>query len=263
VSADRKRVEILFEAITSRSLEMKSFAQMPEDILKKTHYSWLAEIIKGMPEELRPLFLSVLAEKQAMGICKILKQEPKRVALTSLARPFFLASFYKKLAPSQILPASLLPKSDFSELAEWGKAEILELIDLLGLHDLSTELRKIVDNRIIKEIYNVLSLKKQNYLKKCLMNKEKLLAPKLDLNLYRGDPKKLMMTLHRRGLIRLGKALSKESPYLLWHLSRALDTGRGAFFLRCTVSNKTPIEAIRYLQRQVREGMEFLEKESK
>jgi hypothetical protein len=100
------------------------------------------------------------------------------------------------------------------------------------MHDLSESIRHIVDKNQLKAIYNCLSPRKQQFLRMCLHQKEKITAPKLEIGRWDGDKKKLEQILHKRGLLRLGKALCGQHPQFFWYITRTFDTGRGAALAR-------------------------------
>jgi len=134
------------------------------------------------------------------------------------------------------------------------------LIDLMGLHDLAPEARRIVNPNYLKNIYTCLTPKQFHYLKICLHRKEPIIAPKLGLDPAKIESAQLRQTLHRRGLVRLGRALSGQHPDLIWHIAHVLDRGRGALLLQAHRPHESSaITSI--LEQQVLQAMHFLNHE--
>ena len=100
------------------------------------------------------------------------------------------------------------------------------------MYDLAEGIRHIVDRKKLKAIYLCLSHREQAFLRICLHKKEKLAAPKLDIDKWDGSREMLHRVLHRRGMLRLGKALSGQERHFVWHLVHLLDTGRGNIILQ-------------------------------
>ena len=78
------------------------------------------------------------------------------------------------------------------------------------------------------------------FLRMCVHQKNKFVAPKLNVQKWNGDCVELLHTLHQRGLYRLGKALSGSHPHFLWHLSRRFDIGRSALLEKYYAKQASP-----------------------
>jgi hypothetical protein len=138
------------------------------------------------------------------------------------------------------IPFDYLPESSFSALGKWDKLQLIELINFFGLHDLASEVRHIVNKTYLQNIYNSLTHRQLYYLKVCLHQKETLKAPKLGINPTLEDSAPLKKAFHRRGLVRLGKALSGEHPDFIWYLAHTLDVGRGNLLMENYQSKSDP-----------------------
>lgn len=204
----------------------------PEEVLSKIHYSWIAQAFGTIPQEMQPLMLSLLPEPQKELVGKSLNIPIKQKTLPPQLRSFLLYRFMPALKRDHVLIPEFLPKSPFRPLLELKKGEMVEVIDLLGIYDLAYEMRHIVDNKTIKNIYQNLTPNKQKFLRSVLHQKEKLQTPRLHLDKWNGDTKVLDNQLHQRGMLRLGKALSGQHPDLIWHIVHGMDTGRGKIIMR-------------------------------
>lgn len=204
----------------------------PQEVIKKIHYSWLRPVIEQLPGELQTLMVQSLPSFQASGLQKMMDLTEGKPTISMPIKAFLLNLLSNKLSLHKHLPVEFLPQSQLTKLAEMTKSQLVRLIDFLGVQDLAEAVRFIVDKKKLNNIYNWLAPLKQKYLKICLHQKDKLPIPKLELDHWDGNFDKLEMVLHRRGMIRLGKALSGQHPDLFWHIIHILDIGRG------TVLNK-------------------------
>lgn len=204
----------------------------PQELMSKVHYSWLADAFKKLPEPLKHAVLSALPAEAAEGISRQAQIQNSRTDLSPPIKRFLASILYKHFEKKNILPVPFLPKTPLSQLADKSKNQLIELIDFLSLYDLAEELRHIVDKNTIKHIYSTLSALKQRFLRACLYQKEKLIVGRLDVNLAIIDRRQLGLVLHKRGILRLAKALSGQHPDLLWHIAHTLDSGRGQLLMR-------------------------------
>ncbi len=201
----------------------------PKKALFRMHYSWLLPYIQKLPKGILLPVISSLSDMQSSRLKKILKLDSENaLPLAPMAKNYIAYAIAHAIkGVTEVLPMEYLPETPFNALGLWSKNELVELIEFLGIHDLSNEMKRIVDKKILKNAYNCLSAKEQQYLKICMHLKEKVATPGLGLEKWKGEAGKLKSVLQARGLIRLGKALSGSHPDLIWHLMHILDTGRG------------------------------------
>lgn len=227
------------------------------DVIARTHYSWLAPFIEKMPKSLQGPVISALPEAQSKGLKKLLKIAPSEDVLSPNVKAFFLEQLYQQWQPLEAIPSEYLPYSSLNGLLDFSKAELVDLIDLLAMHDLAEAIRHIVAKKNLKSIYLCLSPQKQRFLRVCLHKKEKFAAPKLDIEKWDGSQEHLLNILHHRGMLRLGKALCGQSRHFLWNITHILDTGRGMvvakYYQEDKIPNITPL-----LEQQVISVINFL-----
>lgn len=216
--------EIFKQPLSSSNTE--AAIHLPEELIARTHYSWLVPIIQKMPNPLQGSTVAALPEPQSTKLQQFLKIK-KLPLLSAVMKHFLIEQLYQKWQQHEILPIAYLPPSSLQILLELKKAELVELIDYLSLYDLADAIRHIVDQKYLKKIYHFLDLPKQQFLRLCLHKNEKITVPKLEIEKWHGDQESLKTILHKRGLFRLGKALCGQSPIFIWHLIHILDTGRG------------------------------------
>lgn len=245
------------EAKAVKSLEITSkdlqpVFQDPYRSISAIHYSWIQPALQKFSESLRPMMISALTPEQIAGF-----KQPPIVPLSDIGKIFILSQLYDKLEIKEHLPIEYLPITDLSPLATWSKSQFTELADLLGLHDLAAEVRRIVDRNHLKNIYNCLTSKQLRYLKIRLHQKEQLVSPKLGIDPTKQDCLKLKQTIHRRGLLRLGKALCAEHPDFIWHIAHILDIRRGTILLKEFQPKEIPT-VTKILKQQVLNLLNFL-----
>ncbi len=230
-----------------------------QNLIEQTHYSWLVPPLQQIPSPLQDSVIAALSEQQATRLRPLFKAQQTSTPLALSVRNFLIDQLYQKWNPQDVLPKDFLPQTSLTPLLGITKGEIVELIDFLALHDLGEALRHIVNTRNLKMVYSCLSPKKQQYLRICLHQKERVAATKLEIEKWNGDPKQFETMLHKRGMFRLGKAISGQHPQFLWHLTHILDTGRGAalskYYQEDAIPNVTP-----HLIQQLLFVMNFLKK---
>jgi hypothetical protein len=238
-----------------RSTDLAPILQKPQRSLAKIHYSWIQPVLQKFPESLQPSVMAALASERIVGL-KI----PSPIPISDMAKTFIFNQIYQQLKISEHFPIEYLPESELSLLAKWSKAQLMNLADFLGLYDLAAEVSKIVNRNYLKNIYTCLSPKQFHYLKVCLHQKEQLISPKLGIDPTKQDCTELKQVMHRRGLIRLGKALCGQHPDLVWHIAHTLDTGRGNLLFKEYQPEEIP-KVTRILKQQVLNLVNFLKSE--
>lgn len=228
-----------------------------QDTLERMHYSWLKPLLSQLPETLWPLLINTLSQEQAAGFKS---HGFPSIHLSQPVKLFMQNQIYNLLNVDGHLPLDFLPNTKMTPLAALTKQELMNINDFLGLYDLSSEVRRIVNKTFLKNIYTCLSPKQFYFLKSCLHQKEKLVSPPLGIDPSKPNCPKLKQLIHRRGLVRLGKALCGEHKDLIWYLTRTLDIGRGKIILDHYKPEAIPT-ITSFLQVQVINVMNFLKSE--
>lgn len=211
----------------TESQDLGPAAAQAQDLIKMVHYSWLKPFLSTRQKSLIPLFLSSLPKEQSSKLSLAFQVAPAEGIAPPL-KCFLLQQMHKSVFDPHVLLPPYLPSSPLNALAGFSKPELLTLIDYFGLFDLAESIRQTVDKRIIKQVYSCLTPKKQEFLRQTLYQRERLTSTQIDLNQWRGDCRELKHTIHLRGVLRLGIALSDQHPDLIWLISHILDTGRAA-----------------------------------
>lgn len=197
-------------------------------VLEKVHWSWFLPTLKSYSEMEQKLFLSALNPYAAKNLAKALTLSLNGVDLTEVARSYLRKLLLDSLTgPDPLLPSEYLPISPMNLLLPLSKKELREVIDLLSMYDLATELRQIVETKILKKIYSLLTEEEKKLLKHASSQKDPFSVGRIGVDRWDGSEESLRKLLHRRGLTRLGAGLSGENPDLIWYVCHQLDIGRG------------------------------------
>lgn len=197
-----------------------------DEALNRIHYSWLVPVIRTFPENIQPFLVGSLPAHMQKRLSEISEKLPAPAPLSPTLQQFFQKQLVNQVMQDNILPPSLVPHSPLNPLLHFAKKDLIVVIDFLGINDLAAEFHQIIDGTILKSLTSHLSPNKQRYLKATIPRPPAAFDGPLPLNALNGDPHKLEVMLHRKGLARLGTALAGSDSSLLWHITRALDSGR-------------------------------------
>src|ERR1700722_9315077 len=137
----------------------------PAAELKTIHFSWFDPLFRTFSESEVRLFLSALTPEQATGLKKLLLFSNHGAELNSSMRPFFEATLWKKISEKEQTPIECLPDSPLNALLELSPATFSSLVDYLGIHDLATEVKQIIETARLKQIHAALKPGELAYLK--------------------------------------------------------------------------------------------------
>lgn len=238
-----------------RSHDLNPLLQQPQTFLSTIHYSWIQPLLDKFPVHLRPVVASALTPEQIAGL--------KISSFPAVSQPiknFMRHQLYLSSEMSDHLPLEYLPETELSLLGRWNKQQLTHLFDFLGLHDLASEVRRIVDRHHLTNIYSCLSPKQFYYLKLCLHQKEQIVSPKLGIDPTAQDCGKLKQVINKRGLQRFARALCGQHPDFVWHIAHILDRGRGKILLQNYASDALP-KITPALKQQVLNLMNFFKSE--
>lgn len=233
----------------------------PKEQIQKIHYSWLISTLKKWPKEILPYVLSSLSPGQLKGVGQLLSTETEPtihpVAPSKLMESYLLWHLIDELGGRGKLPADFIPQTPLSSLLKLDKSQLLEIIDYLGLHDLSQEIRQIVDKQQLKKIFEVFNKKYQLYLRSILHQPDKIVSQKFNLKELILKPEELKKLIHRRGMLRFAKALQFEKPDFIWHISHILDTGRSSLIEKYR-EEKENLKIVEFLYSQIHQIIQFI-----
>lgn len=206
-----------------------------EEELTQIHYSWLAPILRSLPESEIKLFLSSLTSDQIKGLKQSLLLSNTLPAPSPLGKSFLKKTLFEMMTTEDLVPVSCLPADPLNCLLDLSLSELTSLIDLLSMHDLSVEIRHIIETTKLKEIYALLTKAQTTFLKTLLHKKEAVTFKKMGLVAWNGDREDLRSLLLQRGVNRIAKALYGKHPSLLWYIAHRLDAEKGQLLMKlCT-----------------------------
>jgi hypothetical protein len=205
-------------------------------LLEQVHWSWFLPTLKSYSPYEQTLFLSVLSESSAQALASEIPCKTAKTEITPIGRSYLKQVLLDSLigAHDRLLPVDFLPDSSLNSILHLSKKELIHLIDLLAMHDFAIEIRQIVETKILKKIYSFLSEEQRRFLKLTSAKHEVNAQQKIGFDRWDGNKESLHHLLHKRGLARLGLALSGQDPSLGWYVCHLLDIGRGsALFKLC------------------------------
>lgn len=231
-----------------------------ESMLERVHWSWFLPTLKSYSPTEQELFLASLEESSARPLTELIPCKIAKEPLTSIGRSYLRQVLLDSLIGphDRLVPADFLPPSSLNRLLKLSKKKLTNLIDLLAMHDVASEVKQIVETKILKKLYSFLSEAQKKLLKQAAAKPEPFSLPKIGLDRWDGTEDSLRHVLHKRGLGRLGIALSGQDPALIWYVCHQLDIGRGNALFK--MSTKEAVSAV--IEAAARQVEELLENES-
>ena len=215
------------QAETSNSQDVYAIVESPEILLSKIHYSWLAPFIEKLDPKEHDILIASLPDPQQQGIRRILKKKNIQFNLIPGLKRVVQQKLLKEVLGTQNVPIGYINQTSLTPLLNLDKTALVNMIECLGIYDLTEEMRKVVDRHRLKLIYAALNPLEQQFLRQCLQYKNRLQSFGMDLHSWSGSVADLKQQLHRRGMARLGRSLSGQPPQLIWQVVHTLDIGRG------------------------------------
>ncbi|MCB1180710.1 MAG: hypothetical protein KDK55_01635 [Chlamydiia bacterium] len=221
--------------------------------LHKIHYSWFHEALKGFSPRALSHFVALFPPERKKKLEILLGISPKNFSNSPFSSYFLLAKLKKRIVPKTIISEEILSPHPLNELLALSKEHLTSLINLIGVHDVIYEIKKIVDKTLLEKIYYALLPKQLAFLKKYSNRQIRWSPPPLSLQQWNGEKKTLLNTIHDRGLIRFSYALYEVDKNLIWHITHILDTGRAKKILSHIgkIPNK---QLVSYFRKQVLEA---------
>ncbi len=249
----------LYVATEVKLQSIEDFLKSGKKIAAELHYSWIRPLLSHVPAEWHEFVIASLPPMKAKGLCKLLGRPLPQIKLAEPLKKYFYNMIARQMDTTLKTPLSQLRAEKLGILLKLKKAELVQLMNFLGLFDLVQELRKTVDKKKLETIYSTLTEQEKKFIAHKLQMIEKLSAPKLSWADWQGDSLRLKKLLHKRGINRLAAALSEGNPDFVWYISYILDKGRGEILMRL-FKKKWPSLTAKEASRQVLETLDFLGK---
>lgn len=223
-SADRAKLERLPPIERADTIQFLSCFER----LQRIHYSWFIPYLETFAPSDAHYFASIFSDEIYAKLAHSLSLPQEKIPLTEVGKTFFAQTFYHLFSSQsdEYIPLELLPHHPLVELLYLPKNELLLTFDYLGLHDLSIDLKRILEAQKLKALHKSLSPAKKEYVAQLLKKGEPVAFKYLELEFWDGNEQELAHKLHLRGINRVSKALFGCHPSLLWHIRHTLDTGR-------------------------------------
>ena len=230
------------------------FISQKQAALQSMHYSWIVKLLEDTAENLQQFLIAGLSSEQLKGLAKI---GLKPISSAKVFHHFFAAELEKLLQLDHLLPREMMPKSRFESLLFLSKDQLLQIIDLLGLFDLSLEVKKILDRDTLRQIYAALSQTEVKFLKVCLHARNRSAKPGSMLKSKPVEKKLLRQNIYQKGLLRFCLAISDEDQNFWTYLAWKFDIGRGKLILD-QLQKKHKFADISSFQKQLLEVVKFI-----
>lgn len=198
--------------------------------LHHIHYTWFIAFLDKISDSDKYLFIATLNKEQQQYLYHHFDLSRHVDSLTDLGTEFLTQKLYTYLIKDYkvILPKECLPEDPLNNLLSLSREQLLDVVDFLSLHDLSLELKTVINSSHLIKIESILSKIQKKYLYELRKKIEPIAFKPMGLHYWNGDESILKKILHQRGLNRLSKALSLSDHSLLWHLTHKLDMGRAS-----------------------------------
>lgn len=228
----------------------------PEKLLAWIHPSWITPFLRTLSEKEIGLFLASLSQDKVVAVGKDLLFTGKIPPLSSLGKMFLQTTLARYLTAEMddLLPIECLPESPLNDLIALPTEILITFLDLLGLHDLSVEMKQIIDKQKLIKIEEALLPEQAQYLKILLQSHEPVAFSPMGLLNWNGDKERLKILIRQRGANRLAKALYEQNPSLIWYVLHRLDVERALLVRKFS----TPIDNPRARQLLIQQVIELI-----
>ncbi|PCI75116.1 hypothetical protein COB21_06025 [Candidatus Aerophobetes bacterium] len=202
--------------------------ETPKERVDAIHYSWFIPFVEPFCDSDKALILASFENEDREKLHTHFQIKEHDISLSKQAKQFLHLTLFTWITENQRLyiPKASLVDSPLLNLLSLSKKQIIYLVDLLSMHDLSIEIKHIVSSSLLSNITLHLLSHQKDYLKQILKTKEPINFPKLQLDQWDGNKESLRTILYHRGFNRLSKALYGEQKALFWHVTHKIDTGR-------------------------------------
>ncbi|MEX1013020.1 MAG: hypothetical protein WD595_03960 [Waddliaceae bacterium] len=230
--------------------------------LENVHYSWLIPIFQKLNPQLLPYAIAIIPEEQREKLAETLSVKEYPTALPPPICRFLYTKLFPIINDELHLASCDLSTSPLSPIFDFSKQMLLEMIDLLGMFELTEIIKKIVDKTRLQKIYHCLNQEEKKFLLQLQKEKRPLFSIKISLNQWDGSISQLRKLIHKVGMIRLAGALSGENDDFIYAFLHRLDIGRGRHLLKLLEKKEIKTNK-KTMMKQTRQLLEFLKQDKK
>ncbi|MEX0961433.1 MAG: hypothetical protein WDZ28_01080 [Simkaniaceae bacterium] len=241
------------EKILSLPLIDQKPKEFESSFLLTIHPQFFIKPLDHYTDNDKRLFLSCLSIEQRDFLAAKYTLDPETIPLTEKAGNFLKTKLYSMILleyPKKIIPLPCLPPHPLTPLLNLDCRNLNRIIRFLGLYDLSIEIKKVIETKVLKKIDEILSEEEKEYLKLIRTTRSSLTFSPLHLNKWDFSEESLDLVIKTRGLNRLAKALHGEEPNLIAYLGLKLGLKQALALEKLSVNIKNP-EAHQTLLKEV------------
>lgn len=232
----------ILEGLPPLKIDIINEIQTTKDLLGPIHPSWFTPYLRTLSKKEISLFITILTPNQSQFLIQTLFYSGHFPKISVLGEEYLRKILIQYLTQDlpDLLPLALLPDSPLKTLTELNNDQLAQLVDLLGLHDLSIELFQIVEKNKLQKVHDILTAQQKKYLKHCLQNRDLVAFRPMGINRWNGDQDKLKTLIQQRGTNRLAKALYDQNPSLNWYILHILDIERATLVKKLILPLDSP-----------------------
>lgn len=229
---------------------------VPQNWLSSMDASWLVAAIQKMAKPLQDVYARAFPSLFGQS-----SHGASGTVYNETIQDFLITYLHSLWAEKEAPPKELLPEWELSMLLDLSRQELLEIADLLAMHDLVEEMRHIVDKKLLQAVLQHLTTEQQHYLRILLRQKSRQQPTSLSIRELLKEGNKFPQLLHKFGLQRLSFALSGASDDFIWHILHTFDLSRAKFLQNHIKKEEVPNQTPQALL-QVQHIIQFLKTET-
>jgi len=241
------------QAVDIASSEPQLMLFLPQTWLASIDGSWLVPAVEKMSKPLQEVY------KKAFP--KLFGDKEAKSSYSQTVQDFLITYLHGLWKEEEVTPKVLLPMWELSPLLQLSRQELLDIVDLLAMHDLVEDMRQIVDKKLLQTVLQHLTAEQQHYLRQLLRQKSRQKPTSLSIRELLKEGKKFPQMLHKLGLQRLAFAMSGATSDFCWHILHTVDLPRAKFLQNHIKQEEVPNQTPQALG-QVQHIIHFLKTET-
>lgn len=227
-------------------------------MLHQIHYSWFLSALDKLPEGILVRALAVFSPEQHVGLSKlklyVKPVEDKRDWLNQ----FFIEYFLKTLGYEATVPTCFIPQSKGLRFLRYTKNQLIHLIRHLGIIELASVTKKVIDKKTVNRIHGFLPVKHRKLFDEARRFNEPRSPSMGNFDQALESERSFSLFIEKRGIERFARACVLEHPTLIWHIAHHLDYARGHEFLQKS-RKLSPTPYTPFFTKQIHEISDTLE----
>lgn len=194
------------------------------ELLATIDESWYIETLSKFSKLDLAFYLSLFPEKKRVSLASKLSCDLPFYSLSKKLELFAANILFNELFPNELpLPLSYLPDSELSFLIQTSSEKLHKLCFYLGLFDISSELKSVINGSILKHIEKALFPDEINFCRELSEFRHILSLGQMGLSGWNEDSDALREVIFKRGLYRLSIGLSDANSDFIWYILHILN----------------------------------------